>query len=289
MKALIEKAYDLEELSRYLSELNNREESHIGYCGHKEEEIYETLKRDFVNEEGDSKFLISKNSSGAIVAAIGLDIDETVAEVWGPFNKGAEINLQLQLWESIVRSNPIVTDFYFFINKENEQQQRFMSEINAKKTGEHLILDVKARNFNKVREMRSIAYQDSDYGSFEKLHSSMFPNTYYDASTIVKRLGNGNVLRVLKNENNELLGYAYFEIDCEHGDASLEYISIAEKARNQGLGTLVLREALTEMFSYPGINEIRLTVENKSNQANHVYKKAGFEQKHILVSYHYQR
>jgi ribosomal protein S18 acetylase RimI-like enzyme len=65
-------------------------------------------------------------------------------------------------------------------------------------------------------------------------------------------------------------------------EPSLEYITISPKAQNQGLGTMLLKEILTEMFSY---SQIKLCVDNTNSQANHVYMKAGFEQKDILISY----
>jgi len=134
--------------------------------------------------------------------------------------------------------------------------------------------------------MKSTSFTQSDFKSFEKLHNEAFPNTYYDARNIIERLGNGNTLKVLKNEaTNELEGYAYFEIKTELSEASLEYMSISPTAQNRGLGTMLLREALTEMFTYKEIKEIKLVVENTNSIANHVYIKAGFEQKVILSSY----
>lgn len=286
MSEVIEKAKNLEELSRFLSDLNKQKKSHIGFCGEKVEDIYQTLKEDFVGDDGDITFLLARNNLGEIVAAIGVDIDETSAEVWGPFNQTSSVQLQHRLWAQLKNENPTVKDFYFFINKENTAQQLFMEELKAQKSGEHLILEIKEQNHERVREIKSTSFRQDDFQAFEKLHNNAFPQTYYDAKTITKRLGNECILKVLKNEANELQGYAYFEIDTEMEEASLEYIAISPNAQNQGLGTMLLREVLTEMFSYSQIKEIRLCVYNSNNQANHVYISAGFEPKHLLISYH---
>lgn len=285
MNETIEKAKELEELSRFLSEINQQKESHIGYCGGKEEEIYETLKEDFVSDDGVIKFFIARSNTREIVAAIGLDVDESSAEVWGPFNQTSSVQLQHQLWEQLVNGNPTVQTFHFFINKENIEQQAFMNELKAEKTGEHLILDIEEQDFNRVSEIKSTFFIQSDFQAFEQLHNETFPSTYYDAKTITERLSDKNMLRVLKTESTELQGYAYFEVDIEMAEASVEYIGIAKKAQNQGLGTILLKEVLTEMFSYPQISEIKLCVDNANSQANHVYIKAGFKPKDILVSY----
>jgi len=285
MQVTLEKAEDLKELSLFLSKINKHKKSHIGFCGEKPEEIFQTLKEDSIDDDGDANFFIARNNMREIVAAIGLDIDEATAEVWGPFNQTSSAKLQFELWKQLLNANPTVQTCDFFINQENTQQQMFMNEIKAEKKGEHLNLEIKDRDFDRVREIKSTPFVQSDFQAFKKLHNTTFPGTYYDAKTIKDRLNSDNVLRVLKTESNELQGYAYFEIDIEMEEASLEYIGISNQFQNKGLGTMMLKEALSEMFSYPQINEITLTVDNTNTQANHIYIKVGFKPKDILISY----
>lgn len=266
--------------------MNQQKETHIGFCGEKSEEIYETLKEDFVDENGDVKFWRVRNDLGEIVAAIGLDIDGETGEVWGPFNQTSSVKLQHELWTQLLNANPTVQSFYFFINQENIQQQKFMNELQIEQDGEHLSLEIKKEDFNQVQQMKSIPFVQSDFEAFQKLHDETFPNTYYDAETIRERLSRENFLRVLKSESGELQGYAYFEIDPEMSEASLEYLGVSNDFQNKGIGTLILKETLAEMFSYPEINEILLTVDNENDQANHIYRKAGFKTKNVLMSYH---
>lgn len=62
-----------------------------------------------------------------------------------------------------------------------------MKELKAIKTGEHLILEIKEKNFSGVSELRSTTFLQSDFQAFEKLHNETFPSTYYDAKTIIER------------------------------------------------------------------------------------------------------
>lgn len=285
MNATIEKVVDFKELSLFLSRLNQRKRSHIGFCGENSEEIYQTLREDFISDDGDVNFFIARNSMGEIVAAIGIDIDETTAEVWGPFNQTSSVKLQHELWNQLLNANPTVQNYEFFINKENIQQQMFMDGIKAENKGEHLKLVIKEQDYDRASVVKSTPFEQSDFKAFEKLHNDIFPNTYYDAKTIKGRLSNENILRILKTASNEFQGYAYFEIDTEMEEASLEYIGISNKFQKNGLGTMMLMEALLEIFSYPQINEIKLIVENTNSQANHIYIKAGFQPKDVLISY----
>lgn len=288
MNAIIEQVKDLKELALFLSDINQHKASHIGFCGIETEEIMQTLTEDFIRQDGGINFWMAKDRTGTIIAAIGLDVDGSEAEVWGPFSHVDSHTLQHELWETLMYESPRVQEFYFFINKENRLQQRFMEEIEAEMSGEHLTLIIDEGNFHQVQDMKSIPYTPGDYHAFEKLHNKTFPNTYYDAGTITKRLGNGNSLRMVKTSLNELQGYAYYEVNAGMGDASLEYIAVSKSAQSKGVGTMLLKEVLTEMFSYPQINDVVLTVENDNSPANHVYFKAGFKPKDTLLSYSYK-
>ena len=186
MTSVIEVAQDFKELAKFIAELNNNKAFHIGYCGQKVEEIYETLKEDFVEEGGKSTFLVARNSNGEIEAAIGLDIDEETAEVWGPFNTSPSSNIQNQLWERLLQKYPAFMTFYFFLNKENVKQQDFMDNICAAKTGEHLILELGKQNFVEVPVIKSEQFIKSEFQAFKKLHEEAFPNTSYNAEPLVR-------------------------------------------------------------------------------------------------------
>ena len=285
MKVTIEKVKDLEELARFLSLINQHKTLHIGYCGVQMEEIYKTLREDFVSDDGDIHFFIARSHTADIIGAIGIDVDGSSAEVWGPFTKVSSRKLSVLLWEQLVNEHPTIQAFHFFINKLNIEQQVFLNDLGAKNTGEHLILEIKAERFQNVSEFKSTMFNPSDFPAFEKLHSENFPNTYYDAKTIKEKLDDEKILRVLKTDINELIGYAYYEVDIEMAEASLEYIVISREAQNQGHGSMLLKEVLTHIFSYPQINEVSLSVSNNNSRANHLYLKNGFKRKDILMSF----
>ena len=285
MHMRVEKVQDTRELSLFLAEMNGHKESHIGYCGEVPNEIFQTLQEDFTLENGETSFVIARDDTGEIVAAMGIDMDASSAEVWGPFNKAASIDIQDHLWNMLREVYPYIDTYTFFINKENLRQQVYMDVIGAEKKGEHTKLLIKKDAFESVLEIKSTDFAPEDQEAFEQLHQELFPGTYYNGSTIVERLNKENKLRVLKGAFNELQGYTYVEIDPEVGEASLEYIGISHAFRHKGLGTLLLKETLAEIFSHSNIEEIALVVENTNSPAHAMYKKAGCKQEDILVHY----
>ena len=289
MKITIERTSDFQELAQFLAEMNQHKHSHIGFCGVNPLEIEQTLAEDFVDENGNAAFFAVRNKTGELTAAIGLDIDEDSAEVWGPFNHSASKEGQQGLWETCMQAYPKVRKFFFFINEENRHQQQFVQQLDARKTGEHLTLLMSKDRLQPIEERVSKRFTPEDEKSFRELHDAAFPHTYYDAQTIIGRLSDEHILQVMKTEADGLIGYAYFEVDPEMKEASLEYIAISPAVRNRGLGTILLKEVLAEMFDFPGIEDIQLCVDNSNDQANHVYMKAGFERKDVLYSYVLER
>lgn len=285
MSILIERANDLELLSAFLADINNQKFNHIGFCGTDQADILRTLKEDFIDEKGDASFFIAKNNTGEIIAACGLDIENREAEAWGPFNKTESMEISAELWRRLKENYPAVQQFSFLINEKNTKQQLFMKQINAEEKGHHLSLITHRSRFEMLEEIKSSSMKAEDFPAFQDLHDVTFPGTYYDAETIWDRLNKDNKLKVLKDDNGGLIGYAYFEIDKEISEASLEYFAVSKNYQNKGFGSLLLKEALTAMFSYSEINEIYLTVDAGNHQANHIYEKAGFAKGDTLIHY----
>lgn len=289
MNIKIEKAKNIQELATFITEMNQGKAAHIGYCGREYEWNLNALGEDFRAEDGSLRFLIAKSESDEILAAVGIDYYEATAEVWGPFNKIDEPDMENKLWEQLVKEYPDVTTYLFFINEGNLKQQSFMKKIQAKSGGKHLQLKVRKADFKTEQTIKSTFFEEEDTEAFIKLHDEAFPEAYYDAKTIISRLGKGNFLKVLKNVDGALQGYAYVELDQELNEASLEFISISPDFRGQGIGTVLLKEILTGIFSYPGLTEVNLVVEGINEAANRLYFSAGFAIEDTLISYRFTR
>lgn len=289
MNIIIEKARDAHALALFLTEVNQNKQTHIGYCGREYEWNLKALREDFQAADGWLHFYIAKDYTGKIVAALGADIEETTAEVWGPFSETDTVETQEKLWKQFIKDYSAIQDYYFLLNEENLQQRHFMKKIRAEESGRHLQLNIKRADFKNVRDLQSVSFTPEDEAAFTKLHTETFPNTYYNAKTIISRLSNGNILKLLKDDAENLQGYAYFELDYELEEASLEYLSISPRYRGQGIGTVLLREVLTEIFSHPMFTEVQLTVEAANTAANHLYFQAGFKTGDTLISYRWKQ
>ena len=276
------------QLANFIAELNRQKYHHIGYCGENVQEIEQTLRTDFSREA----FILAIDEQ-EIVGAIGLDIGETGndAEVWGPFikiNEGTEQILEV-IWQELLKHHNDIKNFSFFINEENVIGQKFMQMFGAKCTGNHQILLLKKENFQVENLMHSTLFNSYYFEAFVELHNTVFPNTYYNANDIVNRLNTENELLVLANEDYTIKGYVYIEVDCEHHEASIEYIAIAPQFQGQGLGTELLKIAMDRVFTEHQIEEVQLCVDSNNSRGINLYIAAGFEVKHKLSSFCLER
>src|SRR5699024_10766733 len=103
MNVRIEKSKDLKELAYFLSKMNGQKKSHIGCCGEMPEDIQKSLEEDFTSDD-DVTFYEARNSDGKIVAAMGLDMEDVSAEVWGPFNQTKNFDVQYKLWGKLLNT-----------------------------------------------------------------------------------------------------------------------------------------------------------------------------------------
>lgn len=204
MKATIARNEDIEKLANFLATCNVEKSQNIGYIGSNAQEILSELKEDFLQRNGELPFAIMKDKAHHIIGAIGLDMDGDCAEVWGPFSKHKELHIENELWHLLIQKFSHIRHYQFFIHVDNLKQQTFVEQIGAKNTGEHRILSLKREHLNAENDEGLLPFDMTDFNFFEQLHNHSFPNTYYDAKTIISRISKNHRLLVLKN-NHEFI------------------------------------------------------------------------------------
>ncbi|MFA9559586.1 GNAT family N-acetyltransferase [Evansella sp. AB-rgal1] len=280
---------NIRDIAFFLEEMNNKRSSHIGFCGEDRDEIYETLINDFSDLEISDSFVVAYKEN-SIVGALGLDIDteRNCADVWGPFVKENEDFPEIaeDLWRSILLKVPKeIDEFSFFLNKDNHLVEEFAVKHGGRNTGEDLVLSINKENFTNKNRKEPVNYETSFHNSFTRLHNQIFPNTYYDAKTIVSRLNRHNRLFLVTESNDEIKGYVYSEANPQHKEGNIEYIAVSEAYRKQGIGYLLLTSALDHLFSFQEIEQITICVSKENKGAIQLYRSVGFKVKYELVSF----
>ncbi len=275
------------ELAAFLAKMNSIQSAHIGFCGEKAEEIHDQLRTDFSDLPLEKSFILAYEDR-RLVGATGLDVDleQGYAEVWGPFVEQEELETAQVMWNELVAAMPQeVKEFSFFINEENRFVKAFLANNNGVDQGGHTILELTSDSFASENSSKIDAYNENYEDSFKQLHDQVFPSTYYSGATILQRLNDANHLFIAAKNDHDIKGYVYVEANPDHGEASIEYIAVADEHRKEGMGKSLLISAVKTLFSYPQINQLTLSVSKENTAAIRLYVATGFKVKYNLISY----
>ncbi|MDQ0206657.1 GNAT family N-acetyltransferase [Alkalicoccobacillus murimartini] len=287
MEISIDTPNNLKELASFLEKMNNQSTSHIGFCGEEQNEIYDTLVHDFSDLDINDSFLVAYEHS-EIVGAIGVDVDseKKYADVLGPFVANNDLQIAQSLWEKMMTNMPDeIKTFSFFFNQENTFVLNFLVENKGIDQGSDVVLK-RTRDSQAIHTQDSIKnYSDLYQKSFVNLHNQVFPTTYFDAATILKRLHSFNHLFIVPENERGIKGYVYLEANPKHQESNIEYIAVSEKYRKEGVGKTLLLKAIDQLFSYPEIEEITICVGGENEAAIALYRSVGFVEKYQLLSY----
>lgn len=254
-----------EQAAKRIAEANRDASQYVGYCGNEADEILKTLNEDITEEHiywaGDDLLI--------------LDYENGTGEMWGPF-----INSSGPDWSQranhLMNMIPEGTVLYGFYGHENIRAIEWMRSLGAELKGEEVIL--KTSRFTPEKNEGTIEIKtlsDQEFNEFESLHNQVFPETYYDAETILKRT-NPNRPLLAAVDAGQFIGYIYAESDPEFGEASVEYLAVNEAARGKGAGYALLRTAMQKLFEEQQIKEISLCVSKSNQTAIRLYQRAGF-------------
>ncbi|MFJ3390394.1 MULTISPECIES: N-acetyltransferase [Lysinibacillus] len=280
-----------EELSEFLVIYNNKIEQCTGYCGDKSLEIYNTLKNDFSDLKIEDCFAVIYENE-TIIAALGFDVDseKCTAEVWGPFIRDEFINKKEimidNLWDYLFgKTSSYIEEFEFFISSENTLAIYLIEKLQLNKHGTHLVLKAYKNNIILLEQSNDFVEYSSEFQDvFSMLHQQTFPKTYYNSNEMTQRLNEYNKLYILI-EDNHLKGYVYFEANPEFGEGTIEYIAVTNDNRKRGIGTNLLRFAMSKLFAYKNIKELTLCVQENNLRAINLYLAAGFVVEKKLFHY----
>lgn len=277
-----------EEVGRFIAELNNKPDSHTGYCGTQAEEVTDTLLNDFSDLSFKDSFTVLKED-GKMIAALGADwnSETKTGELWGPFSFAEEGKWQQEaeiLWRMLQHKIHQKGKWYGFYNEQNEQAKNWFYQLGGEKKSSEVILHAAEFITGSADSGSVAAYTEEFKDAFTELHHTVFPAAYFSADTILDRINDYNRLFIL-TDGETLLGYVYVEAAPEHEEGTIEFIAVDSKYRNKGAGTALLRKAGSFLFDEMNSKEISICVKAENKAAIHMYIKNGFKEKHRMAFY----
>lgn len=270
----------------FIARLNSNSEHHIGFCGKKVDEIFNTLEEDFGDVPASDAFLIAMESNKIVgVCGFDADIERGKAEIWGPFVDHLDaLKVSNMLWESIITEIPdAIQTVYLFPENHNKMVIDFANVLSFDSVSKKTILTCSKQSFRGISNHNVITLLSEHYSSLEKLHNELFPNTYLTGNEMVEGLSGKSAIFGLIDKNSNLLGYLYAEAEPEFGEGNIEFVGVTPSSRNKGVGSSLLVKGLEWIFTFPSIEEVTLCVKSDNTKAIRLYTSLGFQIEHQLT------
>ncbi|MBM7663211.1 hypothetical protein JOC85_004082 [Bacillus mesophilus] len=215
---------NVEQVSRFISELNTIETSHIGYCGKESKEIANTLLHDITDVSFADSFVAAYDHN-VLVGILGFDasLEDHIAEIWGPFLKADYLAYATDLWNEMdMLLPPEIHSLHMFPNKKNSHVVELAKRLNSTEHGEQTILTCDRDNLSELEHPVMVELTQNYYAEMIQLHDQAFPGTYYSGEQILARLNTERKVFVLTSDEG-LLGYIYVEAEPEFGEESIDF------------------------------------------------------------------
>ena len=123
------------------------------------------------------------------------------------------------------------------------------------------------------------------FNQFKKLHTEIFPNTYYSGQQILDMIDDTNQL-FIETQNGNLVGFIHGKLDKSNNQGYIEFVGVCRSARRQGIGRKLVLAILHWLFkSFIQIEEAKLTVSSANIPAFNLYTSLGFVVEQSLQGY----
>ncbi|MEH6988493.1 GNAT family N-acetyltransferase [Cytobacillus firmus] len=280
MKAEILDHANLMQAAEFIAEMNTLPESHIGYLGTSQNEIFQSLEE--MNRDAESAaFIIREGEALAGFLGADADLDKGTAELWGPFVQ--ENELMGLLWEKALHYfEGKMHTYLLFSETSNQAAAEFASKNGFRLQSAQTYMELKAHSCNGLRKVSLLPIQR--HGEFIHLHDTVFPHTYYSGKEIIERMNADHKVYTFDDADG-LNGYLYTEYNREEKEGSIEFIGVNPSKRKKGIGRKLLEMAIHDLFMNSGAKSIKLCVGTANEKALSIYKKAGFTVERSLNFY----
>ncbi|MBN2115449.1 MAG: GNAT family N-acetyltransferase [Anaerolineales bacterium] len=279
-----------EELVSFVARLNSDGTHHIGFFGEGEADVRASLAECLVpTAEG---FRLAYEGD-RLVGVFGVDADPEIDRAWlfGPLVEHEDWHtIADQLYAEVLALIPVdIRDYDLFCDVQNIRLEAFAARHGFPLRSENAVMTMTRTDYKPSAKRKSqiIAYDESFFEQFEKLHKTLFPTTYFSARQMVEKI-NENLQLLFAVEGDQLLGYHFYKIEPEAELGYIDFIGTDSAARGRGVGADLLAAGIDWMLAAPSTKKVSLTVNADNAAAIHLYEKFGFLTERVMRAYRKQ-
>ena len=276
---------DLPRIARFVAGLNADPTHNICFFGDSEAEVLAWLE----GEECAMDACFYASDGQVITGFLGVDHDRGMGRAWlhGPLVQEPDWEaVSAALYDAVLGTLPEeITVLEFFGERRNERLAAFATHRGYTTLPVSLSLSRGAEpELASPDWVEALAPDGPDVESVITLHEQIFPTGYYTGRQLVEKAAAGDMLLIARRDEG-VRGYLFLQVEPAGRAGYIDFIGVAETARNQGLGRGLLGAAVSRALSVPGTDTISLTVREANTSALRMYAAAGFRQRKAMVGY----
>jgi ribosomal protein S18 acetylase RimI-like enzyme len=116
--------------------------------------------------------------------------------------------------------------------------------------------------------------------SFVQLYQAIFPMADYSGERVVRMIGQSHQVFVALGEaaeGEEVFGFAVVAVDEARTSGEIQFLGIREDCRGRGYGRRLLLSAVDWLLDEVGASVVCLAVNERNQNALHLYQSVGFK------------
>lgn len=279
-----------EELVRFVTRLNSDGIHHIGFFGEGEADVRASLAECLI-PPADGFFMAYEGDR--LVGIFGVDADPEVNRAWllGPLVEHADWHSVADLlYESVLLCTPAsIRDRDLFCDVQNVRVDEFAIRQGFSQRSDNALMTLTRERYapRATAASRVTLYDEILFESFELLHNTLFPSTYFTARQIVERLDEQRKL-FLVVELGRVIGYHFCKIDPDAESGYIDFIGTDPSVRGRGIAADLLASGVDWMLSFVSTRQISLTVNADNVPARKLYDRFGFVTNRVMRGYRKQ-
>jgi ribosomal protein S18 acetylase RimI-like enzyme len=269
----------------FVAGLNGNNEDHIGFFDTAAADIARSLRELTLPVEEGFRLAIQ---DGQIVGDLGIEADPEIGRAWiyGPLVRHPQWQAVAdQLFAAALPAIPPgIGQQQIFCDGRNHNCRAFAARHGFDLLNESAIMTLRRADLARVPNATAAPIDEAYYDQFRSLHPRLMPNTYFTAQQILDRLGADSHLLIATHED-DLSGYVYFQAGPDVSEGYIDFVAVAETARERGIGAQLVAAAAHSAFGWPDIELIRLTVNTSNAPALRLYERLGFLRERTMMGF----
>jgi len=232
----------------------------------------------------DLRFVVARQE-GAIVGAMGCEIEAGRGYLQGPFVDGADFSETANaLWAALHTQLPVHERCDAFLNIRNERAAHFYLGLGFKRGQGAQVYVMPAAALPPLDEPPAERFVPAYAEEVRALHQLAFPDSPLAIEAFMDASDESRCLFVC-SDGGRCLGYIAASINDSPLEGYIDLLAVDASVRNRGFGRRLLLTAAHWLIEERGMPQVGLTVRDMRADARRLYQRSGFELLYAGVGY----